>query len=40
VLVYYVNIINNARNVDISPELGAVAVPEVPRDQAGGLSLR
>ena len=29
-LVYYVNIINNTRNVDISPELGVVAVPEVP----------
>jgi hypothetical protein len=32
VLVYYVNIINNIRNMDISPELGvgAVAVLEVP----------
>jgi hypothetical protein len=32
VLVYYVNIINNTRNVDISPELelGVVAMPEVP----------
>jgi hypothetical protein len=30
VLVNYVNIINNTRNVDISPELGAVAVPKVP----------
>jgi hypothetical protein len=28
VLVYYVKIINNTRNVDISPELGAVPVPE------------
>ena len=26
----YVNITNNTRNVDIFPELGAVAVPEVP----------
>jgi hypothetical protein len=30
VLVYCVNIINNIPNVDIYPELGAVAVPEVP----------
>ena len=29
-LVYYVNIINNTRNADIFPELGAGAMPEVP----------
>jgi hypothetical protein len=30
VLVYYVNTINTTRNVDISPELGAMALLAVP----------